>query len=59
MVEEFGHRPQVKHGDEGWGWLVALLRVKKPKSHTDPHLYPKAAWPLGYMEETGFASSLN
>lgn len=37
-MEEFGHRPRVKHVDEGWGCLAALGEEAKV-SHTDPHLY--------------------
>lgn len=55
--EEFGHRPQVK--DEGWGCSVAAAPGEEAKvTHTHPHLYPEAAWPSGYVEETG-SSSLN
>lgn len=58
MMEEFGHRPRVKHMDEGWGCLVAAAPGEEAKvTHTGPHLYPEAVWPFGCVEETGSSSS--
>lgn len=49
MKEELGHRPQVRHVDEGWGCLVAAALGEEAKvthrpSPLSTHLY---AWHFG------------